>query len=116
MPDTFPVEYLVHFRYAGGIGSGFGMLIGYIACALKREAFKKIKWLFNVHEWITGFILFLSLLQFYNGYVESMRFDEYINGSISYTIPYIIIFVVSIIIHVLIYYKIAGNKLSLRER
>jgi hypothetical protein len=106
VPDTFPLEDLIHFRYAGGVGAGILMLIGYITCLLRYKASIKAQGWGSVHWWIAGFFIFWSFLQFYNGYIESMRFEEYVRNSINYTIPFILILLVTTAIHFLISYKI----------
>jgi len=107
VPDTFPLEDLIHFRYAGGLGAGLIFLTAYIVCVLSCESLKKKKWWQSWKWWTVGFILFWSFFQFYNGYVESMRFEEYASGLIDYTIPFMLIFLVANVIHFLIYYRIA---------
>lgn len=116
VPDTFPLEDLVHFRYAGGAGAGILLLIGYITYILKCRAAIKAQGLLSTNWWVGGIILFWSIFQFYNGYIESMRFDDYVTGSINYIIPFILLLLLTSAIHFSIYYIITKRNRSFRIR
>jgi hypothetical protein len=113
VPSYVTHEFLVVFRYAGGLISGAVFLIVYtIYVILHRHAYSRSNWWVNDRWWFGYILLLTSMFNLFTAYYEGGRYEEYLKGytaQISFSgalfSAFIVNAVMAFIIHKTIYRK-----------
>jgi hypothetical protein len=100
VPSYVSEEFLVYFRYAGGLFAGIVLLIIYVLYSFwQTEAYTQSGWWSKFRWWLGLIIIVPSGYNLLYGYLEGAHFEDYVTGKLPSMIQVLAALLFPVIIH-----------------